>query len=420
MAGEQNSYSVKEFTYYIKHLLESDPLLRNVWVEGEISNLTHHRSGHIYFSLKDQDAQINCVMWRASAQNHQGSFPKHGEKIRARGQVSVYPPRGSYQLVVQKVEKAGLGDLHQRFLALKDKLQKEGLFETERKQRIPRIPKTLAVITSPTGAVIQDILNTIRRRYPHVKVILVPTAVQGPAAAPQIVKNIQRINAYGQAEVILLCRGGGSLEDLWGFNEELVARAIADSDIPIISGIGHETDTTIADFVADRRAATPTAAAELAVPKAEDILAYLDESQARLGASLTQFINYRRQLLDDYQDRLSLGLERLVERKQNLVNELATRMETLILSQLEQRRQVLGEYEIHLQNSTKEAFASKRHLLELLEAQLKGMDMRQVLSRGYSVTLKEGKMVRDGADLQVGDQVETVFEKGRRSMEVLD
>ncbi|MCL4106313.1 UNVERIFIED_CONTAM: hypothetical protein GTU68_003474 [Idotea baltica] len=399
MVGDQQSYSVREFTFYIKHLLEGDPLLQNVWVEGEISNLTHHRSGHIYFSLKDQDAQINCVMWRASAQNHQGTFPKHGEKIRAKGQVSVYPPRGNYQLVVQKVEKAGLGDLHQRFLALKEKLQKEGLFEISRKKSIPRIPHTLAVLTSPTGAVFQDILNTLKRLYPHVKVILIPTAVQGPAAAPQIAQNIERINAYGEAQVILLCRGGGSMEDLWGFNEEIVARAIAQSKIPIISGVGHETDTTIADFVADRRAATPTAAAELAVPIAADIRAYLDESQSRFSNTLSQFINYRRQLLDDYQDRLGLGLERMVERK---------------------KAEILGEFEIHLQNNVKEAFGNKRHQLELMEAQLKSMDMRQVLSRGYSVTMKDGKMIRDGSKLKRGDQVETVFEKGRRNMEVLD
>lgn len=420
MVGDKQSYNVREFTFYIKNLLEGDPLLQNVWVEGEISNLTHHRSGHIYFSLKDQDAQINCVMWRASAQNHQGTFPKHGEKIRAKGQVSVYPPRGNYQLVVQKVEKAGLGDLHQRFLALKDKLQKEGLFEISRKRNIPRIPHTIAVLTSPTGAVFQDILNTLKRLYPHVKVILIPTAVQGPAAAPQIAKNIQRINEYGEAEVILLCRGGGSMEDLWGFNEEIVARAIVQSKIPIISGVGHETDTTIADFVADRRAATPTAAAELAVPIAADIRAYLDESQSRFSTTLSQFINYRRQLLDDYQDRLGLGLERIVDRKKAQVEEMASKMESLIQTQLEQRRKILGEFEIHLQNNIKESLGNKRHQLELMEAQFKSMDMRQVLSRGYSVTMKDGKMIRDGSELNAGDQVQTVFEKGRRNMEVLD
>lgn len=420
MEEQKAAYSVREFTAYIKHRLENDPVLRNIWIEGEVSNLTNHRSGHVYFSLKDQDAQVNCVVWRSVAQSYSRSLPKHGEKIRLRGYVSVYPPRGSYQFVVQEIKKTGLGDLHQRFLELKDKLQKEGLFDPTHKQPIPRIPKTIAVLTSPTGAVIRDILSTIERRFPHVKVLLLSTAVQGEKAAPQIVRNIARVNEYGKAEVILLCRGGGSLEDLWGFNEEPVARAIFASKIPIISGVGHETDTTIADFVADRRAPTPTAAAEMAVPIAADIIAYLEDSELRMANQLQQFINYRLQLLDNYQDRLRNNLERQVERKQALVADYARSLEGIMRAQIDQRRQDLGEYEIRLQNTIGTLFADRRHTLALLEMQLKGLDVRKVLNRGYSVTLKDGKMVRDADELNKGDQVETVFEKGRRWMEVKD
>lgn len=420
MTEEQAAYSVKEFTFYIKHRLENDPVLQNIWIEGEVSNLTNHRSGHVYFSLKDQDAQVNCVMWRSVAQNYARSLPKHGEKILLRGNVSVYPPRGSYQFTVQEIKKAGLGDLHKRFLELKDKLHKEGLFNQDHKQTLPRIPETIAVLTSPTGAVIRDVLSTIKRRYPHVKVLVVPTAVQGPSAAPQIVRNIKRVNDHGEAELILLCRGGGSLEDLWGFNEEVVARAIFASKIPIISGVGHETDITISDYVADRRAETPTAAAELAVPSSDEIYAYLDDSRLRFANQLQQFINYRLQLLDNYQDQLRNSLERQVERKQALVADYARQMEGILKEKIDHKRKSLNEYKIHLENSMSTLIAQRRHTLELLEMQLKGLDMRKVLHRGYSVTLKDGKMVRDADELETGEQVETVFEKGRRWMEVKD
>ncbi len=420
MEEQKAAYSVREFTAYVKHRLENDPVLQNIWIEGEVSNLTNHRSGHVYFSLKDQDAQVNCVMWRSVAQSYARNLPKHGEKIRLRGNVTVYPPRGNYQFNVLEIKKTGLGDLHQRFLELKDKLQKEGLFEIEHKKPIPKIPKTIAVLTSPTGAVIRDILSTIERRFPHVKVLMVATAVQGPAAAPQIVRNLERINAHGEADVILLCRGGGSLEDLWGFNEEVVARAIFASKIPVISGVGHETDTTIADFVADRRAPTPTAAAEMAVPIAADMRGYLEDAKIRMANQLQQFINYRLQLLDSYQDKMRNNLERQVERKQSLVAEYARLLEGLMQEQIDRRRQGLSESKIRIENTMQNLIAERRHTLELLEMQLKGLDVRKVLHRGYSVTLKNGKMVRDAEELATGDKVEAVFEKGRRWMEVKD
>ncbi len=420
MEDQKSVYGVREFTAYVKHRLENDPVLQNIWIEGEVSNLTNHRSGHVYFSLKDQDAQVNCVMWRSVAQSYLRNLPKHGEKIRLRGNVTVYPPRGSYQFNVLEIKKTGLGDLHQRYLELKDKLQKEGLFEIAHKKPVPKIPKTIAVLTSPTGSVIRDILSTIERRFPHVKILLVPTAVQGATAAPQIVRNLERINSHGEADVILLCRGGGSLEDLWGFNEEIVARAIFASEIPVISGVGHETDTTIADFVADIRAPTPTAAAELAVPIAADIRNYLKDTKLRMANQLQQFINYRIQLLDNYQVQMKNNLERQIERKQVRLAEYTHLLEGLMQQKIDQLRKGLGESKIYMENTMEKLLADRRHNLELLEIQFKGLDMRRVLHRGYSVTLRNGRMVRDAEELTTGEQVETVFEKGRRWMEVKD
>lgn len=389
--AQNRPYSVAQLTNYIKHRLESDDLLRGVLVGGEISNLTNHRSGHVYFSLKDKEAQVSCVMWRSTAQRYAGSLPKHGEQIVARGQISVYPPRGSYQLVVTAIQKAGLGDLHQRFLELKERLNKEGLFAAEHKKSIPHFPKRIGVVTSPTGSVIRDILDTIRRRYPHVEVLLVPTAVQGASAAPDIARNIRRLDELDNLDIIILGRGGGSLEDLWCFNEEVVARAVFACETPLITAIGHETDTTIADFVADRRAATPTAAAELAVPMAADIKNYLNDSKQRFSQQLQQFIEYRRQMLDDFEDRFQAGLR----------------------SHIGQYRLRLADLKGQLHTSMERTFSQKRHDLEKLEMAFQALDMRSVLHRGYSITLKDGKIVKDGEKLADGDEIETVFEKGR-------
>lgn len=390
MMAQEGPFSVSELTYYIKRRLESDALLRNVEVSGEISNLTHHRSGHVYFSLKDQEAQVSCAMWRSSAQRFVGKLPKHGEKVVALGQISVYPPRGSYQLVVTDIRKAGIGDLHQRFLELKEKLEEEGLFSPEYKKPIPHFPSRVGVVTSATGAVIRDILDTIRRRYPHVEVLLVPTAVQGAAAAPEIVRNLQRLDASG-VDTIILGRGGGSLEDLWCFNEEAVVRAIFACKTPVITAIGHETDTTISDFVADLRAATPTAAAERAVPLASEIFNYLDDSERRFSLQLQQFIDYRRQLLDGFED----GFQRA------------------LLGYIGQYRLRLEDVEGRLEAGMERTFSLKRHELDKLELAFRSLDMRGVLSRGYSITLKNGKIVRDGDVLEVGDVIDTVLEKGR-------
>lgn len=364
----KESYSVGELTYYIKHKLENDSALRQVWVSGEISNLTRHSSGHIYFTLKDQQASVSCVMFKGNAINYP-AFPGHGQKISVQGDINLYPPRGSYQLIAKSLKREGLGDLHQRFLALKDRLQKDGLFEPGHKKPIPRFPAAIAVITSPTGAVIRDILNTLTRRFPHIKVLLSPAKVQGEGAAEQIVKAMDRIQQHGEAETILLCRGGGSLEDLWCFNEEVLARRIYESEIPVISGVGHETDFTIADFVADVRASTPTAAAELAVPDARELRGGLETAEDRMKRALEDFIQNRRLQLD--------GLT------QSLENTLSSQIERL------------------------------RSELNLLEVKLQNADMRRVLEQGYTLTLQDGKVLTDPTHLEIGAEIETIYHEGR-------
>ncbi|MED4602401.1 exodeoxyribonuclease VII large subunit, partial [Paenibacillus validus] len=258
-------YSIKELNRVIKNKLEADDALQNVWVRGEISNFTHHSSGHMYFTLKDADSRLKSIMF-ASYNQRLGFIPKEGTKVLACGNISVYERDGAYQFYVTQMQPDGIGSLYLAYEQLKKKLEAEGLFAPERKKPIPAFPRAIGVITSPTGAAVRDIIITLQRRYPSVPVLLYPVLVQGKQAAPSIVRAVEEMNRLNEVDVLIVGRGGGSLEELWAFNEEIVARAIYASVLPVISAVGHETDFTIADFVADLRAATPTAAAELAVP----------------------------------------------------------------------------------------------------------------------------------------------------------
>lgn len=273
-----DTLSVSQLTAAIRHLFDADNRLQDVWVSGEVSNMTKASSGHWYFTLKDSGSQLKCVMWR-SAVLRQPVTPRDGDAIMAHGKVSVYEPRGEYQLYADEVRSVGLGDLYLRFEELKNRLQAEGLFDAERKRPIPTFPRCIGVVTSPEAAAFQDIQNVLRRRFPLAEVLLSPTMVQGSDAPPLIAAAVERLNAYGAVDVILICRGGGSIEDLWAFNDERVARAVANSRIPIISGVGHETDFTITDFAADLRAPTPSAAAEVATPDIEDLRGALGRLQ---------------------------------------------------------------------------------------------------------------------------------------------
>ncbi len=263
-------YTVSQINNYIKRILENDVLLSDVYIEAEISNFKAHTSGHLYFTLKDSGAAINAVMFRSYAERLK-FMPESGMKVVARGYISLYEKTGQYQLYVNSMEPAGIGALYLAYEQLKARLEKAGVFDQKYKKPIPQMPKTVAVITSPTGAAVRDIINVAGRRNPNVEIVIVPTLVQGKNAGPEIVNAIEKVNRWNKADTIILGRGGGSIEDLWAFNEEIVARAIFDSHIPIISAVGHETDFTIADFISDMRAPTPSAGAEIAVPEGNAI-----------------------------------------------------------------------------------------------------------------------------------------------------
>ena len=278
------SWTVSDLTRYLRELIESDELLQDVWVQGEVSNFSRASSGHVYFTLKDNSASLRCVMWRNTV-IRQSFIPRDGDAIEVHGSISVYEAGGQYQLYADIFRLAGEGALYQEFLRLKALLEAEGLFDQERKRPIPLKPKRIGIVTSPTGAALQDMLNTIQRRFPLVEVILAPTPVQGEDSPQAIIKALQDVVRVANPDVVIMARGGGSIEDLWAFNDEGVARAIFASPVPIITGVGHETDFTIADFVSDLRAPTPTAAAELATPNQADMrdnLAALSEQLYRL------------------------------------------------------------------------------------------------------------------------------------------
>ncbi len=366
MSESTEVYGVTELTYYIKHILEEDPVLQGIEVQGEVSNLTYHRSGHVYFSLKDKQAQLSCVMFKTQAQRNDRI--QEGDNIVITGDISLYVPRGSYQIIIQKIRKGGKGDLYQQFLLLKEKLKEEGLFDSRHKKPIPLTPRQIGVITSPTGAAIRDIVRTIVRRYPAVVVKLFPAIVQGDAGADSIIRSL-KLAQEESLDVIILARGGGSLEDLWNFNEEIVAREVFASRIPVITGIGHETDFTISDFVADRRASTPTAAAEYAVPDQLALLQMLNEYKTQLQTGLQRFVDFKKQLLDDY------------------------------------------TYRLHL--AGKDIIQQKHHELNILRTKLEGMDITRLLDQGYSLTLKAGKIIQSIDKLVQGDDIDTVFSDGR-------
>ncbi|NOY60776.1 MAG: exodeoxyribonuclease VII large subunit, partial [Calditrichaeota bacterium] len=306
--SKQVVYSVAEITQEIKILLES--AIPAIWVQGEISNFVHHSSGHNYFSLKDKETQISAVIWRS--RNSSLFFtPKNGMKVLAFGAIRVYEKRGTYQLDVQKMIPAGIGELQMAFEQLKQKLKEEGLFDPEFKKSIPELPEKIGIVTSPTGAAVHDLIQVLQRRFPGVEIFLRPAKVQGEGAAQDIARAIEEFNEFGQVDVLIVGRGGGSLEDLWAFNEEVVVRAIFASKIPIISAVGHEIDFTISDFVADLRAPTPSAAAELVVPLAEDLLSRVKNLQKDSFVSVLRRLAELRESLENL--RLSYGFRRPVD-----------------------------------------------------------------------------------------------------------
>jgi exodeoxyribonuclease VII large subunit len=334
-------YSVSQLNGHIRRLIDGDPTLRDVWVEGEVSNFSRAASGHCYFTLKDAGAQIRCVMWRSDA-NRQSHLPTDGDFVLSHGRVGVYEVRGLYQLYVDQIRPAGIGDLYERFERVKAQLEAEGLFASERKRPLPSFPQVIGVVTSSGAAALRDILHVLRRRFPLAEVLLSPTPVQGDTAPPRIVAAIETLNEREDVDVIIVARGGGSLEELWAFNEETVARAVAASRIPVICGVGHETDFSLADLAADVRAPTPSAAAELTVPDQTEIRAQLKERVSALTARLGRIIEERRWRLTE-QGRALRHLSpatQLVQARQR-IDDLIWRAERTVHHELSLRRERL-------------------------------------------------------------------------------
>jgi exodeoxyribonuclease VII large subunit len=359
------------------------------WVSGEVSNFTRAASGHWYFSLKDSAAQVKCVMFKGR-NSYVDFIPREGDKIEARATVTLYEARGDFQLTVEFVQKAGLGVLFEAFEKLKIKLEHEGLFDATYKQAIPKHPKTIGIVTSPDAAALRDVLITLKRRNPNINVVIYPTPVQGKGAAALIAKAIHSANQRAECDTLIICRGGGSMEDLWQFNEEIVARAIDDSAIPTISGVGHETDFTICDFVADMRAATPTAAAELACMDTHIMKSQLINIWHRLERRMNTGLQAHAQKLD-YLARRLISPAQQIEHKTNQIKQLKHRMDIALQSILKSQQQ---------------------HVLQLNNS-LEQLNPHNVLARGYAIVHDEsGHLIKDAQEATVGNSVNIKFAHG--------
>ncbi len=400
--------TVAELNRLARAVLERDfPLL---WVAGEVSNLTRAPSGHWYFTLKDADAQVRCAMFRSRAQLVSWRL-ENGDQVEARALVTLYEARGDFQLNVESLRRAGLGRLYEAFLRLKEKLSAEGLFADERKHPLPRFPRRVGVVTSPRAAALRDVAVTISRRAPLLPIIVYPTLVQGGEAAAQIVAAIETATARNECDLLLVVRGGGSLEDLWPFNEESVARAIAACPIPVIAGIGHETDLSIADLVADRRAATPTAAAELASAGWFEARAIVDDLADRLRAALRLNLERRMQYVDLLGRRLVHPAERLARSRQHLAH-LASRLAGAGERLAARRRQLLTDMRWRLAHARPKIELRRAHLARLA-ASLEALNPQAALARGYAlVRTPDGRLVRSHRQLAAGTTVDLRFAEG--------
>jgi exodeoxyribonuclease VII large subunit len=429
-------YSVTRLNREVRVLLESG--IAAVWIEAEVSNFARPASGHWYFSLKDQGAQLRCAMWKA--RNLLAGFtPRDGQMVLARGRVSLYEPRGDYQLLVEYIEEAGLGALKRAFEELKARLAAEGLFATERKRALPTAPRRIGLITSPTGAAVRDMLHVLARRFPAAQVLIYPVPVQGPAAAPAIVAALEMAARRAECDVLILARGGGSLEDLWAFNDEQLARSIARSPIPVVTGIGHEVDFTIADFAADVRAPTPTAAAQLVVPDrrhwlerlgqlAQRFVAamrrQLEDERLQLGAVQARLrlahpgarLNQNGQRLDELEQRLLRAATRVLargdERLQHLIARVQRASPGSAVRELELRRSALAT---RLTAAIKARLVAAESRLGLASYGLQAISPLATLARGFAVVsrLSDGSIVRSAANVAPGDEIEARLAVGK-------
>ena len=393
-------WSVSDLTRYIRDLVTSDDNLRELWVQGEVSNFKIASSGHAYFTLKDGNAQLPCVMWKPQVLRQRRRFlPRDGDAVEAHGYIDIYAAGGRYQFYVDRFNAAGAGDLHREFERLKAKLEAEGLFDEARKRPLPPFPRKIGVVTSATGAALRDILQTLRRRYPLAEVVLAPALVQGQEAPAAIVAALQALNERVRPDVIIVARGGGSLEDLWAFNDEAVVRAVAASPTPVISGVGHETDFTLTDFAADLRAPTPTGAAEQAVPHQDELRRVLSGLETRLNRAVLASLTARRADL--------LRLEGRLARRAPLQR---------VFSQMQQ----LDELERRAADALRHRLALQAARLRGLAARLEALNPLAVLRRGYAlITNERGEVVRRAADVAAGETVRVQLAEGKLCARVM-
>lgn len=401
--------SVSALNRMAREVLErSFPLF---WIAGEISNLTRAASGHWYFSLKDDKAQVRCVMFR-NRNSTLDWLPREGDHVEARALVTLYEARGDFQLTVEALRRAGLGALFEAFERLKAKLEAEGLFDPARKKPLPEHPRQIGVVTSPDAAALRDVLTTLRRRMPSIPVVIYSTPVQGKGAAEPIARAIRTAGERAECDVLIVCRGGGSIEDLWQFNEEAVARAIADCPIPVISGVGHETDFTIADFVADIRAPTPTAAAELAAPDRQAMLQRVQGAYARLQRHMRHTLGQRMQQTDYLARRLVHPGEKLRQQRERL-GHLQARLNATLYRALDRANARFQPLPQRLRAAQARHIELKRETLQRLEQSLRHLNPHAVLERGYSLVQQEdGSVVHDSAQLQAGETLKLTFAQG--------
>jgi exodeoxyribonuclease VII large subunit len=440
---ERNVYTISRLNREVRLLIERG--LGVIWVEGELSNLSAPSSGHWYFSLKDRDAQLRCAMFRQRNMTV-GFTPKVGQQVLARGRVSLYEPRGEYQFIIEHLEEAGVGALKREFERLKAKLAAEGLFALERKRSLPRFPRRIGVVTSPTGAAVRDIVHILSRRFPPAAVLIYPTPVQGEAAVAALVAAIELASARGECDVLIVARGGGSIEDLWAFNDERVARAIRACALPVVSGVGHEIDFTIADFVADARAPTPSGAAELVAPDRNACLEALSRTLGRLtvcmqrelrsvgsrfdaagrrlklahpGVRLTQ----QAQRLDDLEQRLLGAMRGALHSDRRRISELETRLvHQSPVHAVREYRLRHNSLNSRLDHAIKQSISRATHRLDLAARALNTVSPLATLTRGFAVVrrVSDGTVVTDASTVNVGEEVEAMLARGKLTARIVN
>ena len=390
--------TVSQLNEYIKAVIEGQPVLRSLFVKGEISNFTnHYKTGHFYFTLKDENSLVRCIMFKGFAEKLK-FVPENGMKVILHGKVSAYPRDGQYQIYADNMEPDGIGALYIAYEQLKAKLEKEGLFDQSKKRPLPKIPKRVGIITSPTGAAIRDIINVLGRRFPYAEGVLYPALVQGDGAPAQLISGVKYFNSENNVDVIIIGRGGGSIEDLWAFNDEGLAREIYASHIPVISAVGHETDFTICDFVSDRRAPTPSAAAELAVPETMELKQKILNIIGRMDMLILHNIKNNRQKLDE------LAAKRVLNTPDFIVDD---------------RRYQLMNLDTRMENGMKYSVSLKKELFARYTSKLEALNPMSVISRGYSaVFADDGKLIKSVDQVEVGDRLNFKTVDGSVSAEV--